>query len=130
MMSPEEAGNYLAAVLSTAVTGVAIPLGILLSLLQGIRKMIEQATLHPDGFLAKMLSDGEGKPSSDRIVKLVAVAVTLWMGMVVVFSQPQLILQTMGLIMIGWGGIDLTKYWLGSRVDLATAKSPSTEAKG
>jgi hypothetical protein len=128
MMSPEEAGNYLAAVLGTAVTGVAIPLGILLSLLHGIRRMIEQAAKEPDGFAAKLLQNEEGKPSSDRVVKLVAVAVTLWMGMVVVFSQPQLILQTIALIMAGWGGIDLTKYWLGSRAELAAAKAGESKA--
>jgi hypothetical protein len=124
MMSPEQAGNYLAAVLSTAVVGVFIPLAILVFLLLGLRAMVRHAVEHPDGFIAKMLSDDAGKPSSDRLVKFVAVIITAWMAAVVVFSQPQLIIGAMTLFMVGWGGVDLTKHWLNSRAELAAAQQP------
>lgn len=121
-MSPELAGNYLAAVLSTAVVGVLIPAGILIALLAGLRTILRTAQSSPEGFMGRMLSDAEGKPSSDRMVKLVAVCITSWMASVVVFAQPQLITETMIVLGALWGGIDLTKHWLTSRVDLAAAK--------
>ncbi len=114
-MNTEQAANYLTAVLSTAFVGVFIPVCLLLGLLLGLRAMMLHAINHPDGFVGRMMSDAEGKPSSDRLVKLVAVIVTMWMGAVVVFSQPQLIIEAMGLLMVGWGGADVTKHWLSNR---------------
>ncbi len=115
MMTPEEAGNYLAAVLSRAVVGVAIPLLILGFMLGGLRAMLRHGTQHPDGFIAKLFQDDTGKPSSDRLVKMVAVSITSWMVSVVVFAEPQLLLEAMGMYMVGWGGVDLTKHWLNLR---------------
>lgn len=122
MMSPELAGNYLAAVLSTAVVGVLVPLLILAFMGVGLRAMVVHATEHPDGYIGQMLCDpGTGRPSTDRLVKLVAASLTGWMCAVVVFSQPQLIIEAMALYMVGWGGVDLTKHWLNTRPALAAA---------
>jgi hypothetical protein len=123
-MTPELAGNYLAAVLSTAVVGVLIPLLILFGLFFGLRAMVLGAVAEPGGFFGRMLSDEAGKPSSDRIVKLVAVIITGWMCAVIVFSQPQLTIEAMGLYMVGWGGVDLTKHWLNTRPAVAAATQP------
>lgn len=114
-MNAEAAGNYLTAVLSTAFVGVFIPASLLLGLFYGLRVMLQHATANPDGFIGRMMSDPDGKPSSDRLVKLVAVIVTMWMGAVVVFSQPQLIIEAISILMVGWGGADVTKHWLSTR---------------
>lgn len=124
MMTPEQAGSYLAAVLSTAVVGVAIPLLILTVLGVGLKAMMRHAVDHPDQFIAKMMQDDTGRPSSEKLIKLVAVVITSWMCSVVVFSQPQLLLEAMGMFMVGWGGIDLTKHWLSVRPVLAAAQQP------
>ena len=114
-MNPEQAANYLTAVLSTAVVGVIIPLAILGFLLGGLRAIVRDAAQNPEGFLGRMLCDDAGKPSSDRLAKMVAVVITMWMGAVVVFSQPQLVIEAMSVLMVGWGGVDLSKHWISSK---------------
>lgn len=126
-MTAEQGGQYLAAILSTAVVGVAIPLLILVVMGVGLKAMMRHAVDHPDQFVAKMMQDDAGKPSSERLIKLVAVVITSWMCAVVVFSQPQLLLEAMGMFMVGWGGVDLTKHWLNTRPALAAAQQPQPE---
>jgi hypothetical protein len=129
-MTAEQAGNYLAAILSTAVVGVLIPLGILAALLLGLRAMLRHAVAAPEGYLGRMFQDDAGKPSTDRLVKLVAVAITSWMCAVIVFSQPQMIVEAMALFMVGWGGVDLTKHWLNTRPAIAAAQPAPQQPQG
>jgi hypothetical protein len=114
-VNAEQAGNYLVAALSSAVISVVVPLVILGFLLGGVRRMLMEARDRPDGFIARALQDDNGKPSSDRVAKLVALAVTSWMAAVVTLTQPQLMLETLALYLAGWGAVDVTKHWLSNR---------------
>jgi hypothetical protein len=126
MMSAEDAGNYLTAVLNTAVVMVIIPAVILAVLLGGVRRMLLEATANPQGFIASSLSDPSGKPSSDRVAKLVALCISSWMCSVVVFSQPSLILEALGLYMLAWGATDVTKHYFNTRQASPPAGAPPT----
>jgi hypothetical protein len=123
-VNAEQAGNYLVAALSSAVISVVVPLTILGFLLGGVRRMLIEARDHPDGFIARALQDDNGKPSSDRIAKLVALAVTSWMVAVVSLTQPQLIIEALALFLAGWGAVDVTKHWLSNR---PTPQAPETK---
>ena len=108
-INAEQFATYATVLLGQTTVGVVIPAVILAALLAGLRSLLRYANEHPESFCARLLHDEHDKPSSDRLVKLVATVIASWVVAVVVFALPNLLVEVLTIYVLTFAGADVAK---------------------